>query len=58
LALLSPIESEIQQRHLIAGIEWFCGTKYPNLSRFFPVMLKQLFDDELVEEETFFNWST
>ena len=47
----------IQQRHLIAAFEWFCGTRHPTLVRFFPVILKQLLDEELVEEDTFYAWA-
>ena len=46
------------QRHLIAAFEWFCGTRYPTLTKLFPVVLKQLFDEELVEEEVFLAWSS
>ena len=46
------------QRHLIAAFEWFCGTRYPSLTKLFPVVLKQLFDEELVEEEVFLAWSS
>jgi len=56
LSLLAP--SAIQQRHLIAAAEWLCGRKYPALARFFPLFLKQLFDEEVVEEDIFFNWAT
>jgi translation initiation factor 5 len=47
----------IQQRHLIAAFEWLCGTRYPSLVKYFPVLLKQLLDEELVEEDTFFAWA-
>jgi translation initiation factor 5 len=56
LAALAP--SEIQQRQLIAACEWFCGSKYPELQRYFPVMLKQLYDADLVEEDVFYSWAT
>jgi len=58
LTLLAPKSSEIQQRQLIAAAEWFCGTRYPDLLRMFPVMLKQLYDEDIVEEETFYAWHT
>jgi hypothetical protein len=32
-------------------MEWFCGTRIPALKKFFPVVLKQLYEEELVEEE-------
>lgn len=55
LAALAP--TLIQQRHLISAFEWFCGRRYPQLMKYFPVVLKQLFDEELVEEDVFFEWS-
>ena len=55
LAALAP--TTIQQRHLISAFEWFCGRRYPQLMKFFPVVLKQLFDEELVEEDVFFEWA-
>jgi translation initiation factor 5 len=47
----------IQQRHLIAAFEWFCGRRHPSLVKYFPVLLKALLDEELVEEDTFFAWA-
>eukprot|EP00602_Paraphysomonas_sp_CaronLab_P001389 CAMPEP_0185026884 /NCGR_PEP_ID=MMETSP1103-20130426/11450_1 /TAXON_ID=36769 /ORGANISM="Paraphysomonas bandaiensis, Strain Caron Lab Isolate" /LENGTH=393 /DNA_ID=CAMNT_0027560619 /DNA_START=235 /DNA_END=1416 /DNA_ORIENTATION=+ len=58
LGMLAPKDNEIQQRHLIAAAEWFCGTRYPDLLRMFPVLLKQLYDEDLVEEEAFYAWHT
>eukprot|EP01041_Mallomonas_annulata_P009183 gene9183-19043_t len=49
--------SQIQQRQLIAGCEWFCGTKYPKLIKMFPIMLKHLYDNELVEEDVLLEWA-
>ena len=49
--------SAIQQRHIIAAFEWFCGTKYPSLTAKFPILLKTLFDDEIVEEDVFLLWA-
>jgi translation initiation factor 5 len=46
------------QRHLIAGFEWLCGVKIPSLLKLFPVVLKTLFDEELVEEDVIFAWHT
>lgn len=54
LKALSP--SPIQQRHLIAAWEWFCGTRHPTLLKYFPVILKNLFDEDIVDEEVFLNW--
>ena len=56
-AILAALAAtHIQQRHLIAAAEWVCGTKYPNLLKFFPVMLKQFYDEDLVDEDVFFEW--
>ncbi len=56
LHALAP--SEIQQRHLIAATEWFCGCKQPHLLRMFPIMLKQMYDADLVDEDVFYAWAT
>lgn len=57
LKALAP--TDIQQRHLIAAFEWLCGSRYPDkLLRYFPALLKELFDEELVEEETFLIWAS
>ena len=56
LAALSP--TPLQQRHLIASMEWFCGTKYPKLLKFFPVILKHLYDEDLVDEEVLLEWAS
>mmetsp|Transcript_10537 Transcript_10537/g.14544 ORF Transcript_10537/g.14544 Transcript_10537/m.14544 type:complete len:415 (+) Transcript_10537:379-1623(+) len=55
--LAASAPSEPQQRQLIAAFEWFCGVKYPSLLRFFPMILKLLLDEELVEEDVFFAWA-
>lgn len=49
---------EIQQRHLIAAFEWFCGVRFPELIRYFPVILKQLYDADIVEEDVFLRWGS
>lgn len=54
LKALAP--KDIQQRHMIAAFEWFFGVRHPQLMRFFPVILKQLFDNDLVEEDVFLRW--
>lgn len=46
------------QRHLIAAFEWFCGVRHPHLARMFPVVLKLLYEEELVEEDVFLSWSS
>jgi len=47
----------IQQRQLISSFEWLCGTRHPSKVKFFPVMMKQLLDEELVDEDTFLAWA-
>lgn len=54
LQALAP--SHIQQRHLIAAFEWFSGVKFPQFVRYFPMFLKQLFDEDIVEEDVFVKW--
>ena len=44
------------QRHLIGAFEWFCATKYPALAKDFHMVLKVLYDEDLVEEEVFLDW--
>ncbi|CAE7592436.1 unnamed protein product [Symbiodinium microadriaticum] len=56
LAVLVPKNSDIQQRHLIAAMEWFCAVREKELLRMFPVLLKQLYDQDLIDEDAFFSW--
>lgn len=51
-----PKNNQIQQRQVIAATEWFIGVKHPSLVRMFPVLLKQLYDEDLIEEEVLFDW--
>jgi translation initiation factor 5 len=49
--------TEIQQRHLLAAFEWFCGSKYPQpLLKAFAKVLMQLYDEEIIEEDVFLAW--
>lgn len=50
------VTSTIHQRQLIAAAEWFCGACFPSLIKYFPVLLKQFFDEDLVDEDTFQAW--
>jgi len=58
-AVLSALaSSQIQQRHVLAAFEWLCGSKYPKLAAVpFAKALQQLFEEDIIEEETFFHWS-
>jgi len=46
-------ENPIMERHLIAALEAFCIDKPKN----FPVLLKQLYDHDAVQEETILQWA-
>jgi len=57
-AVLSHMAKSVDtQRHVIASFEWFCGAHKPALASKFPLVLKALYDEEIVEEEVFFSWS-
>jgi hypothetical protein len=65
-------QNQIQQRQLIAATEWLIGVKLNSaagsasgspssavggsLIRMYPVLLKQLYDEDLIEEEVLFDW--
>ena len=54
--LVAFAKTGILQRQTIAAVEWFCGTYKPPLIKFFPAILKQLFDEDVVEEDIFLEW--
>ena len=61
LSKLKPVlatmtTTPIQQRHLLAAAEWLCGSRFPSLLKFFPVVLKQLYEEDLIDEEVIFEW--
>lgn len=43
----------IMERHLLSAAEKFCATK----PKTFPVMLKQLYDEDLLDEEVILQWA-
>ncbi|CAM9876768.1 unnamed protein product [Ascophyllum nodosum] len=45
------------QRHIIAAFELLCQVHRPNLIGFFPVILKHLYDADIVEEEAMLMWA-
>ena len=45
--------NKIMERHLIAALEALCVDKPKN----FPVMIKQLYDEDALEEETILEWA-
>jgi hypothetical protein len=44
------------QRSLISGFEWFCGEYCAILLKAFPVVLKTLFDEDLIDEDVVLAW--
>ena len=57
-ALKSICKSQIQQRQLIAALEWYFTIYSEGTFRYFPVLLKHLFDENILEEDTLLEWST
>jgi len=49
----TTLGNPIMERHLISAIEYICLEKPKN----FPVMLKQLYDEEVLEEEVILTWA-
>ncbi|CAM9775328.1 unnamed protein product [Pylaiella littoralis] len=45
------------QRHIIGAFELLCQVHRPNLMGFFPVILKHLYDCDIVEEEAMLMWA-
>lgn len=45
--------NKIIERHLIASLEYLCKDKPKN----FPVMIKQFYDEDALEEETILEWA-
>lgn len=45
--------NKIIERHLIASLEFLCKDKPKN----FPVMIKQFYDEDALEEETILEWA-
>ena len=61
LSKLKPVlaamtTTPIHQRHLLAAAEWLCGSRFPSLLKFFPVVLKQLYEEDLIDEDVIFEW--
>ena len=44
-------------RHLIGALELFFGQRYPKLQQGFPLVLKQMFEAEILEEEFILAWA-
>ena len=44
-------------RHLIGTLEWLCGSYRPALKIKFPLLLKALYDADILEEEHIVGWA-
>ncbi|KDO20176.1 hypothetical protein SPRG_14524 [Saprolegnia parasitica CBS 223.65] len=51
------VDSERLQFQLIALTEHFCAVKVPALLHSFPVILKLLYDEDILAEDTILSWS-
>ena len=56
LSFLLNNKNKHQQRQLLAGIEWLVGIKFGNLLSRYSIILKQLYDEDLIEEEVLLEW--
>nr|CCA27172.1 eukaryotic translation initiation factor 5 putative [Albugo laibachii Nc14] len=50
------VTSQHDQYRLIALCEHMCAMKYPEIISQFPVLLKLLYDEDLIDEECLFGW--
>lgn len=56
LQYLTNNKNKHQQRQLLAGTEWLIGVKYPTLLPRYSILLKQLYDEDIVEEDVLLEW--
>lgn len=56
LQILTNNKNKHQQRQLLAGTEWLIGVKYPSLIPRYSILLKQLYDEDIVEEDVLLEW--
>jgi hypothetical protein len=54
--LILSVDAEAYQRRLIGAVEYLCSVAHPDLGKWFPLLLKQLYDEDLVDEEVFLEW--
>ncbi|TYZ57822.1 hypothetical protein PybrP1_005542 [[Pythium] brassicae (nom. inval.)] len=51
------IDSAHSQHRLLALCEHFCAVAHPELTKSFPILLKLLYDEELLEEDVLLGWA-
>jgi translation initiation factor 5 len=51
------IDSAHSQCRLLALCEHFCAVAHPELTKSFPILLKLLYDEELLEEDVLLGWA-
>jgi translation initiation factor 5 len=56
-ALVATDANKFMARHIIGAVEDFFGSKYPSLAKAFPLVLKQLYDEDILEEEVILDWA-
>jgi hypothetical protein len=55
--LILGVDVPAYQRRLIGALEWVAAVKYPELLKWFPVLLKQAYDADLLDEEICLEWA-
>jgi len=44
-------------RHIIGAVELFFGHRYPSLAKGFPLVLKQMYDEDILDEDFILAWA-
>ncbi|CAM9394350.1 unnamed protein product [Choristocarpus tenellus] len=56
--IFSILKNRVEdQRHIVGAFELLCQVQRPSLKGFFPVILKHLYDADIVEEEALLMWA-
>lgn len=54
--LILQVDEAAYQRRLIGVMEHHCAVAFPEQAKWFPLLLKQLYDEDLVDEDVFLEW--